>query len=58
MKNKETSDTEQKIPSWLEKYIEYKFNLLDRTGKNLKNSFCYPLVSSVTIFFKCLQKPK
>ncbi|XP_025081931.1 calexcitin-2-like isoform X2 [Pomacea canaliculata] len=25
-------DTENKIPDWLQRYVEYKFNLYDRTG--------------------------
>ena len=31
-KSKAPTDEEPKLPEWLEKYIEYKFNLLDRTG--------------------------
>lgn len=26
-------DTENKIPDWLQRYVEYKFNLYDRTGE-------------------------
>ena len=40
-KSKEPESNEHKLPDWLEKYIEYKFNLLDRTGE---------LVQSVCIF--------
>ncbi|XP_052250385.1 calexcitin-2-like isoform X2 [Dreissena polymorpha] len=31
-KRKDDVTTEPSLPVWLEKYIEYKFNLLDRTG--------------------------
>lgn len=30
-------DTENKIPDWLQRYVEYKFNLYDRTGEIVFN---------------------
>ena len=32
-KAKDPPESEIKLPGWLEKYIEYKFYLLDRTGE-------------------------
>lgn len=32
MKKRKGEDADPALPEWLNKYIEYKFNLLDRTG--------------------------
>ena len=40
-KDKKDRDTERvKIPEWLERYVEYKFHLYDRTGKHFPSFFC------------------
>lgn len=40
-------DTENKIPDWLQRYVEYKFNLYDRTGE-----IVFTVVVVVLFFFK------
>lgn len=38
MKKKKEEDIEIPLPDWLNKYVEYKFNLLDRTGTQTQDS--------------------
>ena len=45
MKSKETPEGEPKLPTWLEKYMEYKFNLLDRTGIGVFHIVCFTYLS-------------
>jgi len=36
-KKRKPTEDEPGLPEWLNKYIEYKFNLLDRTGTSPTN---------------------
>lgn len=45
-KAKDPPESEIKLPGWLEKYIEYKFYLLDRTGNGFVDAEEYEYVMS------------
>ncbi|KAL3884694.1 hypothetical protein ACJMK2_024806 [Sinanodonta woodiana] len=46
VETKEISDGTKNIPDWLDKYIEYKFDLLDRTGDGVIDVEEYEYVMS------------